>query len=961
MTPERWRRVEELYHAALAREERARAVFLAEACGGDQTLRRDVESLLAQPDSTRALTDGAVAAMAAQLVGERGETELTGRRIGAYHVQGRIGAGGMGEVYRARDTRLARDVAIKILPRALTTDPERLARFEREARMLAALNHPHIGAIYGFEEADGVHALILELVDGETLADRIARGPVAWKDALPIARQITEALEAAHERGIVHRDLKPRNIGLTRDGAAKVLDFGLAKTSTTEGWTNGSHAPTMTIAGTREGTVLGTASYMSPEQARGHAVDKRTDIWAFGCVLFEMLTGRVAFGGESLSDTIAAVLEREPDWSALPAATPGTVRRLLERCLVRDPKGRLRDIGDARLELDAAVSPTAVERSRRAGMTPRAIVAVSLGALAIFAAGAGLSRLLSPPQERAARLATRTSIVLPPGLRLESSSPLALSPDGTLLAYVATNDDGVRALYLRRLASNDTTELPGTRGAMHPFFSPDGLFIGFFADGAVQRVGVDGRAPIRVCPLPGVDHGGAWGLNDTIVVAVRGQPLQKVSASGGALEPLGAELAGAWPSFLPDGLTLLFTAFDSETGRTTRLSVVSLDGSGRRDIARLSDAAGDGAPVLGATAEVQQAVILPQGYLVFGQDPEFVRALPIDPESLAPRGTARTLGESVERAANSGGIAFAASLSGLLVLAETGDDHQLVWVGRSGNESPLSVEPAAYRHPRLSPDGRFIAVSANDETRRPHLWLVDAQRGTRIRLRNDAMMPAWTPDGQRVAHSGGGFHLTLTAPGSVESEPLATREQVRTRIPAGTAAYPTGWSPDGRFLLLQADNLDVWRLSFPDRAIEPVLTGPSADWGAVVSGDGRAIAYVSDESGRSEVYVARWPGLEQKTAVSTRGGQIPRWSSDSSELFYWQERTLMAARVGRSLRVEVPRPLFTGAFSGAGRDLSFDVAADGRFLMVKSDARAELNQVTVLQDWIASASVPDER
>ena len=361
--------------------------------------------------------------------------------------------------------------------------------------------------------------------------------------------------------------------------------------------------------------------------------------------------------------------------------------------------------------------------------------------------------------------------------------------------------------------------------------------------------------------------------------------------------------------------------------------------------------------MLGAGAEIQQATLLTQGYLVFGQDPGFVRVLPMDPRTFAATGTVKAVANPVERAAGAGGIAFAASPSGVLVFAETGNDHELVWVTREGAVAPLHVDKAAYRQPRLSPGGGIIAVSANDETRRPDLWLIDVERATRRRISTEAMMPAWMPDGQRLAHSGGGASLTLTAVESGTVETLATRDEARRLLPTGTGGYPTSWSPDARYLLLQANTEDVWRLAYPEKRLEPVLAGPSAEWGAVVSRSGRAVSYVSDESGRQEVYVARWPGLEQKTAVSTRGGVHPRWSADGTELFFWQGQTLMAARISPSLRVGAPQRLFSGAFFGAGRDWSFDVAADGRFVMVKSDERAELKQLTVMQNWMGETPV----
>jgi hypothetical protein len=463
--------------------------FLAEACVGDESLRRAVQGLLDTPATAAGFLNTPALEMSAAYVEP---ALLTGRRLGVYQVQERIGAGGMGEVYRARDTRLGRDVAIKILPAAFTADPERLARFEREARVLASFNHPNIATIHGVEESDGVHALVLELVDGETLAERIGRGRLRVADARAVATQIVAALDAAHERGIVHRDLKPVNVKITSAGTVKVLDFGLAKAVTAGG---DAHGPTVTIDGTREGLIVGTVAYMSPEQARGQPVDKRTDIWAFGCVLYEMLTGRAAFAGETVSDTIAAVLDRDPDWAALPTTTPASIRSLLRRVLERDLKRRLRDIGDAGVELSSAkesdtklaVIGDDVER-RRARRRRMAWVAAS-----VALAGAIGFGILSPRRSapEADTPVSRIAIALPPGqliARIAAGPSVAISPDGTRLAYVAGETGGVQGIYLRPLEGLEGTRVPGTDGGSAPFFSPDGQWLGFYGDGKLKKV-----------------------------------------------------------------------------------------------------------------------------------------------------------------------------------------------------------------------------------------------------------------------------------------------------------------------------------------------------------------------------------------------------------------------------------------------------------------------------------------
>jgi len=830
----------------------------------------------------------------------------------------------MGEVFRALDTRLNRPVAIKQSHGPFSD------RFHSEARAISALNHPNVCTLYDV----GPDYLVMELVEGDTLAARLSRGNLSLDQAVRVGVQVAEALAAAHAKGIVHRDLKPANIMLAKTGA-KVLDFGLAKVT-------GPAADTVLAT---QG-IVGTPAYMAPEQLAGGQADARTDIFALGLVLHEAITGRRVLVGHGVVPAFDGVPER--------------LAHVVERCLAVDPDSRWHSAHDVARELEWAGrrlvdSPAAaITKSGRAklGLAALLIMAAGLSAGAFIALGARTTPASPPPGGL-----MRTAITLPVGLRLDSSAPIALSPDGAVLAMVAEREDGSRELYIRPLGSRDARALAGTAGAEHPFFSPDGRAIGFFAGGYLQRIDLgEGATPYRVCQLPGVDRGATWGRDGTIVFAVRGRGLFKVLASGGTVETVGNNLPASWPSFLPDGKTILYS-FQARTdgGPIVGFAVVSSDGSGQRAIARLSNADTPGPPVLGAGGGVSQAVLSSE-YLVYGQDPGVVRALPVDPTTLVARGASILVGDSAERGPNQGGVAFAASPGGLLAFVPTGHAHELVWVTRQGIATPVGAERDAYRHPTLSPDAKTIAVSANDETRRSHVWLVDVSRGSRSRIATGAMTPAWTPDGRQIVLAGGGAKLTLSTVSGSPPQGLLADEQFGPLLEVGTNPYPTGFSPDGRTLLIQADAQDIWKVTLPERRLEPVMTRTDTrEWGATVSSAGTLVAYVSDESGRPEVYVARWPDLSQKTVVSVRGGIRPRWSHDGSEVFYWQGRTLMAARITPSLQVSMPQPLFTGSFYGAGQDQSFDVTSDGRFLMIQSDPRAELREVAIVQNWMTAA------
>jgi eukaryotic-like serine/threonine-protein kinase len=888
-----------------------------------------------------------------------------GTRLGVYEITAPIGAGGMGQVFRARDTRLDRDVAIKILPEAFAHDADRLARFQREAKTLASLNHPNIAGIYGLEESGVVTALVMELVEGEDLSQRIACGAIPLDEALPIAKQIAKALEAAHERGIIHRDLKPANIKVRADGTVKVLDFGLAKALDPPRASNldVTNSPTLSLHATQAGVVLGTAPYMSPEQALGKSVDKRSDVWAFGVVLFEMLTGQRAFEGDGFSTTVAAVMMTQPPWHALPTATPTEVRRLLLRCLQKEPTRRLRDIGDALLDLDDAsteqsTTPQLGRPVHGSGTWRYAGWGVAALALILAATVSFRHRADAMPIERPV---IRASIVLPGDQKLasgDSAYPMAISNDGGRIAYVS-EVEGRSQLYVRELAALEAKAVPGTSGAAHPFFSPDGQWVGFLADGALQKAAVSGGSPLRICNVSAVSMGATWGPDNTIVLALRGAGLSKVSASGGTLEPLAGASPGMWPEFLPDGKTVLYTTGTGGAG--SALAALSLDGRSNRIVARTTDAQGAGPAVLGTGGGIAQARFVSSGYLVYGQSPGIVRAIPFDVTSLTTTGSPVPLVDSIERGRNGGAVYFAVSRTGLLVYASTGERHQLVWVDRSGTATPVSADRAAFRNPRVSPDGRRIVVAANDQTRRSDIWIYDAERGTKNRLTTTGhnLAPVWTPDGAHITFAGRGL-VQVPADGGGGRDVLLPSEQVLAHLARGTTAYPTAWSPDGRTLLFQADEEDMWAIQRGlGSAPVPLLVRPAHDYGGAFSPDGRWIAYTSDESGRSEVYVAHYPDLGSRVTVSTEGGAYPRWSREGRELFYRQGDALMAAAVDttREFRAERPQRLFAGQFTGTGGDAAFDVSPDGkRFAMIKSDEASTLQQLTLVQNWLEELS-----
>jgi len=894
-----------------------------------------------------------------------------GARLGPYEVAALLGVGGMGEVYRARDTRLNRDVALKVLPELFAADPERLARFKREAQLLASLNHPNIAAIYGIEEGTVVgaglsrlgSALVLELVEGPTLADRIAQGPIPLDEALPIARQIAEALEAAHQQGVIHRDLKPANIKLRADGTVKVLDFGLAKAFETEAAASSSlsMSPTITSpAATRVGTILGTAAYMSPEQARGRTVDKRSDVWAFGCVLYEMLTGRRPFDGDEVTDVLARVLERDPDWTALAPTAPPAVQRLLRRCLEKDRKRRLPDIGVARIEIDDALTdrpaPVVGLAANRSWASGVLLLAAGL-MIGTAAATASMWWLNRPVAEAPVRL----SVVHPGPEAIGGTNALdpdvAVSPDGRRIVYVVGDATEAR-LFVRALDQLEPTELTGLTGPRAPFISPDGNWVGFF-DGAggatmLKKVSINGGPAIVIAAAGGNPRGASWGADDTIVFGTGSEAtgLLRVSAAGGMPEVLtrpdvSRGVDHIYPELLPGGRTILYTVV--EEGRVEGAQIALLDlatGASRTLIS------GGSSPHYAASGHIVFAVA---GTL---------RAVPFDLERLEVTGDPAPVASRVVTKGTTGAASFALTQNGVLVYAignmRGGAERTLVWVDRSGQEEPIPVPPRAYTYPRLSPDGSRLALDIRDQDN--DVWIWDLMRRTLTRLTFDRGFnrgPVWTADGRRLAFSSRGDEgvenlYWQSADGSGAAVPIAPSKEIQS---------PSSFSSDGRWLFFNHPTnapYDVGVVDLREGRTEMLLHAAYSETNGILSPDGRWLAYQSNESGRDEIFVRPFPDITSgRWQVSTDGGTRPLWARDGRELFYFlppgRVMSVPIMTSTASFSAGNPRMLFAGQYVSVNSGRVYDVSPDGRrFVLIKNVMPADTDtdrELVVVQSW----------
>jgi eukaryotic-like serine/threonine-protein kinase len=836
----------------------------------------------------------------------------------------------MGEVYRATDTNLKRQVAIKVLPDAVAADAERLARFQREAEVLASLNHPNIAQIHGLEKSAGATGLVMELVEGPTLAERIAQGPIAVQEALPIAKQIAEALEAAHEQGIIHRDLKPANVKVRPDGTVKVLDFGLAKALEPGpgGQIDATASPTITSPAlmTGVGMLLGTAAYMSPEQARGKAVDKRSDIWAFGCVLYEMLTGHRAFSGDDVSTMIARVIEREPDFSILPPGTPAAILRLLRRTFAKDQRLRLPVIAMARIEIDDASIEDATPLPARERHPVSWISALPWAIAAGLAIVLGAVQLRISPAASPDRVLKRVELNLPPGVELYTiNQSLALSPDGTQAAFIG-NVGGLRRLYVRKLDSLDAVVLPGTDTAQTCFFSPDGHALGFItADRSLKRVSLSDGLVTPITRDADLTAAATWGPDDRITFG-RGGSLWQVLASGGTaveVTKLGKdtqELFHAFPAIVNNGKAMLFTSFTS----------------GSRDYARIE--------ALSFTTGTRKVVVesgtlpfyTPSGHLVFFRGSSLLAA-PFDVDGLTVTGPAVRVVDNLAVDATTASPLVALSSSGALIYPPSGaGTSRLVWVSRQGVEQPIGDMPRRWAYPRLAPDGHRIAVYADGS-----LWIQDSARPTLTLLAAETgyapSIQVWTPNGKRViGRTRLGLRWFDTDGG--KSGPITGSTSV--------ADIPSSVSPDGQtfaFVRQAVDTSgDIYVVNLREGSPRPLVQTRAYEGGAQFSPDGRWIAYASDESGQMQVYVRPFPDPDRKITVSTEGGTQPLWNRKGKELFYRNGNKMMVVDVSMTsdLVLSQPRELFEQRYAFLTITIpNYDVSTDGqRFLMVKDES-----------------------
>jgi serine/threonine-protein kinase len=897
-----------------------------------------------------------------------------GTKIGSYEVLAKLGEGGMGEVYRARDARLNRDVALKVLPQAFALDPDRLARFRREAQVLASLNHHNIAAIYGFEESPDVQGLALELVEGPTLADRISGGPIPIDESLAIAKQIADALEAAHEQGIVHRDLKPANIKLRPDGTVKVLDFGLAKAlappdvvqgfSPAAGGPEDPHymtnSPTITspaIGATGVGMILGTAAYMAPEQAKGRPADKRSDIWAYGIVLVEMLSGTPVYSGETVSEVLAAVIMKEPDLDSVPATLPAPVRRLIRRCLQKDPKRRMRDIGEARLALDeTAEEDTPVQRVR--GTSNRWLVGLTAVLAVALAATVGLSwrdrTVVSPP------VITRYDVNAPAktSLNLADRPAVALSPDGSALAFVVL-DGGANRLFLRRRNEGEARAVPGSAGATAPVFSPDGRALAFFAETALKRYADDSITSIAKIDVTSTVRGLTW-LDDGSLVypPANATGLVQVSSNGGdpkvvsTLDRSKGERTHRWPHALPGSKVVLFTV-------GTQANPDDYDGA---NIDALVLATGERRLVLKGAS---MASYVPTGHLIFARGGSLY-AVRFDTATLTVREPAHLVVQGVAGDRTTGASHFSVAGDGTLAYvsgAATTGDRRLVWADRQGQLQPLDLPAGYYADPQISPDGTRLALTVGTgDTRDVWIHNFSTKTLTRLTFGGQNWTPVWSVDGRDVFYVAieGGIKTSLLrkpADGSADAQRLAQieGEAYLTHVQGTTTIFdfrdPNSQQPQ----MAQKFHLVTLDLKAPGKVV-PLVATTGGDLAGVVSPNGRFLAYGTDESGRAEVYVRDFPGPGGRWQVSTAGGEEPHWSANGRELFYRNNDLFMVAGVDTraAFQASTPALLFKGVYNIRTTTLlSFAVDPKGdRFLMIRPvNEEGEASRVHVVLNW----------
>jgi tRNA A-37 threonylcarbamoyl transferase component Bud32 len=866
----------------------------------------------------------------------------SGRTLSHYSLIEEIGRGAMGEVYRAKDTKLGREVAIKVLPEHFAQDEERLRRFQREATSLASLNHPNVAQIFGVDREGDVCFLVLELVPGESLEERLKRGPLPIDEAIDVCRQIAEGLEAAHEAGVIHRDLKPANVRLTPDGNVKLLDFGLAKPARDSG---DAQSSTDSVLSTEAGRLLGTPTYMAPEQARGKSIDKRVDVWAFGCVLFECLTAKRAFEGETLTDVFAAVIERQPDWAKLPPATPARVRELLERCFAKDPRDRLRDVGEARVLLSSrSAALTATGAAPRARMLALAAVGIASALL-----GAAAVRFLSSPTSIETVRVRRFEVQ---GVHSVGFSPIAFSPDGQWLACCSA-EGSKRPVLLRRLDGFECRPIADSDGGMSPMFAPDSAAVAFYVQGrGLLRVGLEPGAAVQTITADATPGQGTWGPDGTLVFTggqrngTRWPGLMRVRAEGGTPEVLTTvdtakgERLHHWPRFLPGGEAMLLTVELEDHFRVEALTLAT----GERHM---------------IVDHGTSASYLPTGHLVYGN---FARkellVAPFDARAVRLTGPA-VVAVSGVASLSLGTMGYAVADDGTLAYDPDGHgdaDSRLVWFDRSGTRSKLDDEIADWVQPRLSPDGKRLLVR-KAASPACSLWAEDLERGvkTRLPIDLDTHEPLWSADGTKIffdaagAARAGVFHVP--SDGSAPPELLVEAREHKL--------LAHSLSPDGRFLALTSNEdaataPDIEILDLQTRKRSSFLKTKSAESSPAFSPDGRTLAYSSNETGDAEIYLRPFPGPGAVVRVSTAGGSFPRWARNGRELFFTKDRKMFAVDIGPSPAVEVGQPvlLFESTAKSPLRD-DFDVSLDGqRFVVSASTTEAdEMPFVRVVTNW----------